>query len=145
MDKLDDLDRKILNLLYQNARMTVKEIATKVSLTAPAVSERIRRMEQRGVIAGYSVRLDPALDREKIGAIVSISVALGDRDTFHKMLEEQPSVRLSYHVTGTYSHMVQVSCDDIADLEHLLGIMQKHGQTNTQIILSMTQSRSLPL
>lgn len=140
---MDDLDSKILGLLRKNARMTVKEIAGQVSLTSPAVSERIRRMEQRGIIAGYTAKLGPAVEQGKIGAIVSISVSPKDRDKFHKMLQEEPSVLRSYHVTGMYSHMVRVCCNDIADLEHLLSIMQKLGQTSTQIVLSMEEGAGL--
>ena len=55
---LDKLDKKILTLLTQNARMPVKDIAKQVSLTSPAVSSRIRRMEQQGIIGGYTVRLE---------------------------------------------------------------------------------------
>jgi len=57
---LDDIDRKILGLLQRDARMTNAAIAAEVGLTAPSVFERIRKLEQRGVIRGYTVTLDPA-------------------------------------------------------------------------------------
>ena len=56
---MDDLDHKILQLLAENARMPVKDIAQRVSLTSPAVSSRIHRLEQEGVIGGYTVVLRP--------------------------------------------------------------------------------------
>ena len=72
---MDELDRKILRLLSADGRMTVKDIARQVSLTSPAVSERIRRMEKTGVIAGYTVVLGDAEPKSHIDALISISVA----------------------------------------------------------------------
>lgn len=63
---MDELDRKILRLLSADGRMTVKDIARQVSLTSPAVSERIRRMEKTGVIAGYTVVLGDAEPKSHI-------------------------------------------------------------------------------
>lgn len=133
---MDEMDRKILALLHENARMTVKEIANRVALTSPAISERIRRMERSGIIEGYTVRLAPEMTGGQISALVSISVTPADREAFHATLMSQPAVEFCYQVTGTHSHMVKVSCADIPALEQLLSQLQKHGMTNTQIILS---------
>ena len=140
---MDDLDKKILALLYQNARITVKEIASQVSLTSPAVSERIRRMERSGLIEGYTVRLNPQQTRQNIHALVSIRVAPQERPSFIEMLREQRSVQRCFQVTGTYSHMVEVRCPDIEALERLLNRLQKLGQTNTQIILTTIEGPHL--
>lgn len=133
---MDEMDKKILALLRENARMTVKEIAGRVSLTSPAVSERIRRMERNGIIDGYTVRLAPSMRRGQISALVSISVAPAEREEFYATLTAQEAVELCYQVTGNHSHMVKVSCPDIDGLEALLSLLQKFGATNTQIILS---------
>lgn len=140
---MDEMDRSILALLRENARMTVKDIAQRVALTSPAVSERIRRMERGGVIDGYTVRLAPQLSSGQISALVSISVAPADREAFKATLLAQPAVELCYQVTGAHSHMVKVSCPDIPALEQLLSQLQKHGMTSTQIILS-TQAGTGP-
>lgn len=133
---MDELDEKILSLLRNNARMTVKEIARRISLTSPAVSERIRRLESGGVIERYTVQLTPAAQRGRIEALISISILPKDRGEFHQLLLARPEVEMCHQVTGTYSHIVKVSCQDIAGLEHVVSIFQKLGQTNTQIILS---------
>ncbi|MFV0413767.1 MAG: Lrp/AsnC family transcriptional regulator [Oscillospiraceae bacterium] len=136
---MDQLDKKILALLTANARATVKEIAGKVSLTSPAVSERIRRMEKSGVIEGYTVKINPLLTRNSIHALVSISVAPKDRQVFNELLQQTSAVQRCFQVTGTYSHMVEIRCPDIEALERLLSKLQKLGQTNTQIILNTVQ------
>ena len=68
---MDDLDRKILSLLVQNARMPVKEIAEQVSLTSPAVSSRIHKMETDGIISGYTVLLNRPADQVYAPARIS--------------------------------------------------------------------------
>lgn len=137
---MDDLDKKILALLVQNARATLKDLAAQVNLTSPAVAERIRRMEKKGIIEGYSVRINPLLAQQGMHALVSISVAPKERENFMVLLQEQRPVQRCFQVTGSYSHMVEVRCADIPDLEKLISRLQKMGQTYTQIILSSTEN-----
>ena len=133
---MDELDRKILRLLEEDGRMTEKNIAQRVALTSPAVSERIRRMEAGGVIEGYTVVLGEKPDKNAIDALISISVSPSDRDRFLNMAEMQEGVQQCFHVTGAHSFIVKVHCSGIAELEHLINRFQKLGQTSSQIILS---------
>lgn len=134
---MDSLDEQILRLLAADARMTVKDIASRVALTSPAVSERIKRLEKKGVIAGYTVIFGEEKTKTRVDALISISVATTDREIFLTLIENQPNVRQCFHVTGSYSFIVKVSCVDMHELEHLINRFQKLGQTSTQIILSM--------
>lgn len=136
---MDELDRKILTLLSNNARITIKEMADRVSLTSPAVAERIRKMERRNIIAGYTVRFSPGQNRNAVTALISIYVPPENRDAFNQLLERESAVEECFRVTGKQSHMVKVCCADISALEHLIYRMQELGQTNTQIILSSTR------
>ena len=120
-------------------------MARQVSLTSPAVSERIRRMEKTGVIAGYNVVLGDAEPKSHIDALISISVAPADRQYFITMVENQPGVAQCFHVTGSHSFIVKVSCAGIHELEHLINRFQKLGQTSTQIILSAPVDRRFTL
>lgn len=140
---MDELDRKILRLLCADGRMTVKDIATRVALTSPAVSERIRRMEKSGVITGYTVLLGESKTKNCIDALISISVAPADRQYFLTMVESQPGVAQCFHVTGSHSFIVKVRSEGIHELEHLINRFQKLGQTSTQIILSAPVDRRL--
>ena len=126
---MDDLDRKILSLLAKNARMPVKEIAEQISLTSPAVSSRIHKLETDGIISGYTVTLNRPADRVYVDALISLSVAPSKQDAFLELLQ-------SYHVTGAYTFLVKVSCGSMPQLEHLILQFQKLGTTSTQIILS---------
>ena len=132
---MDKLDRKILSLLAQNARMPVKEIAERVSLTSPAVSSRIHRLEKEGVIGGYTVLLKSPGSQQAVNALISVSVAPADRDEFLAAVNGERQVTQCFHVTGSHSYIVKVACDTMQSLEHLITRCQRSGPTSTQIIL----------
>ena len=138
---MDDLDKKILFLLEQNARIPVKDIARQVSLTSPAVSSRIRRMEEQGIIAGYTTLLRDPREQNSISALISVSIAPADREEFLSLAQEDSQVRQCFHVTGSHSFIVKVSCGSMEQLEQLITRFQRMGPTSTQIILSTPVER----
>ena len=87
---MDDLDHKILQLLAENARIPVKDIAQRVSLTNPAVSSRIHRLEQEGVIGGYTVVLRHPDAPARVEALISVLVDAATRASFLTMIEQEP-------------------------------------------------------
>lgn len=140
---MDELDRKIIQLMQKNARMPVKEIAQQISLTSPAVSSRIHRLEQEGVIGGYTVLLHRPDEPNRVQALVSVQTAPAARDEFLALVQSEPEVLQCYRVTGVYNFTVKVSCASIEELEHLLTKLQQLGTTNTQIILATQLDRQL--
>ncbi|MCI5556594.1 Lrp/AsnC family transcriptional regulator [bacterium] len=142
---MDELDNKIIRLLMRNARMPVKEIAQQVNLTSPAVSSRIHRLEQEGVIGGYTVLLHQPGEAARVQALISIQTTGAAREDFLRMIPGEPQILQCYRVTGSYNFIVKVSCASIDELEHLLTRMQKLGNTNTQIILATPLDRRLTL
>lgn len=139
---MDQLDRRILALLCENARMPVKDIAQQVALTSPAVSSRIRKMERDGVIARYTVVMNPQ-DKNVINALISVATLPAQRDALTTALQQEPQVQKCFHVTGSHSYIVKVCCPDMAALEHLITQLQAFGQTSTQIILSTPVDRQV--
>ena len=139
---MDEIDKKILNLLAKNSRMTVKEVAQKVALTSPAVSERIRRMEREDIISGYTVVYGSKVTSHQIEALISVSVAPADHEEFLMLAANQPGVARCYHVTGSYSFILCVACSGISALEGLINRFQKFGATSSQIVLSTPVERS---
>ena len=113
-----------------------KEIAEQISLTSPAVSSRIHKLETDGIISGYTVTLNRPADRVYVDALISLSVAPSKQDAFLELLQNSKEVLQCYHVTGAYTFLVKVSCGSMPQLEHLILQFQKLGTTSTQIILS---------
>ncbi len=139
---MDDLDYKILKLLSANARMSVKDIADQVSLTSPAVSSRIHKLEQAGIIGGYTITLNRPKGQNGINALINVSTHPNNFERLLTLMQQQPEVLQCYHVTGDHSFMVRVSCTDMSHLERVIHSFQQLGQTNTQMILSVPLDRN---
>ncbi|MFI3168743.1 MAG: Lrp/AsnC family transcriptional regulator [Faecalibacterium sp.] len=133
---MDKLDQKILALLAQNARTPVNEIAKQVALTSPAVSARIKKLEQDGIIAGYTLKLHQPAGQSTIDAMISVATPPAERGAMMDILSRRSEVLECYHVTGSHSFMIKVRCHNMVTLEQLILEFQTIGQTNTQIILS---------
>jgi Lrp/AsnC family transcriptional regulator, leucine-responsive regulatory protein len=119
--QLDDIDRQILDLLQREARMTNAAIAAKVGLTAPSVFERVRKLEQRGVIQSYTINIDPAALGKPMTAFIRLTAAFDERyDAGVKAIGEDPDVLECYNVAGEDCLILKIKCGSPSDLESLL-------------------------
>lgn len=119
---LDHTDRQILDLLQRDARMTNAAIAAQVGLTGPSVFERIRKLEQRGVIRGYTVTLDSGALGRPMTAFIRITAAFDGRyDAGVKAISQDPDVLECYNVAGEDCFILKTQCGSPSDLEALLG------------------------
>ena len=133
---MDKVDRKILQMLQENARIPVKEIAKEVFLSSPAVSARIDRLSQSGLIKGYHM----TIDRTKLGydvtAFISLEMAPSQKAQFYPFIKNCPNVLECSCITGQYSQLIKVAFRSTAELESFLGSLQQFGRTSTQIVFS---------
>lgn len=121
MPNLDEIDRKILDLLQADARQTNAEIAEKVGLTAPSVFERIRKLEQRGVIRGFTVRVDPQALGKTLTAFIRLTVAYDDKHAGGKAaLQADPDILECYSVAGEDCFILKTRVDNAGALEALI-------------------------
>lgn len=123
MINLDNTDRKLLNLLQQNAKWTTKQFALALGLSNTAVYERIRRLEKKEVIKGYVALLDP----EKIGRNYTVwcQVRLaqhvqGNVNDFEASISELPEVSECYHVSGDYDYVLKIQVGSMDDYRRFL-------------------------
>lgn len=133
---MDDIDRKILKLLQDNARISLKTIAEKTFLSSPAVSARIERLEKDEIISGYHAWVDPVKLGYHILAYINLDVAPEDKEKFYAYAEEAVNVLECSCVTGDYSMLLKVAFKSTADLDLFIGKLQKYGRTSTQIVFS---------
>ena len=136
---LDSTDAKILEILQLDGRASHSAIAEQVGLSQPSVHERIKKLEQRGVIRGYTAILDPeALD---LGVLAFVSARFNQWKTKEVAAEigEVPQVLEVHHIAGDDCLLVKVRCRSPADLEHVLDRIWKSGAisgTKTTIAFS---------
>jgi Lrp/AsnC family transcriptional regulator, leucine-responsive regulatory protein len=143
---LDDIDRRILDELQDDGRVTMAELGRRVSLSAPAVGERVQRLEESGVITGYAAVVEPRAIGYPIAAIVRIRPA---RRQLHKVPEvarATPEVVECHRVTGEDCYIARLHLRSIDDLEGILDRFAAVGQTTTSIVHSAPVARRpLPL
>lgn len=133
---MDDIDRKILRLLQENARISLKSIAENTFLSSPAVSARIEKMEKEGAIVGYHALIDPMKLGYHILAFINLNVLPEDKPRFYAYAESVSNVLECSCVTGEYSMLLKVAFQSTVELDIFVGQLQKFGKTCTQIVFS---------
>lgn len=133
---MDDIDRKILRLLQENARISLKSIAENTFLSSPAVSARIEKMEKEGVIAGYHALIEPMKLGYHILAFINLNVLPEDKPKFYAYAKSVANVLECSCVTGEYSMLLKVAFQSTVELDIFVGQLQKFGKTCTQIVFS---------
>jgi Lrp/AsnC family transcriptional regulator, leucine-responsive regulatory protein len=118
---LDAIDRKILMLLQENAKISQAEVAREVGLTAPSVNERIRKLERGGVIRGYAALLDERKVGHDIAAFVEVFIEHPKFETdFIRNVQPLDEVLECHHITGEFSFLLKVRVTDMAAFRRLL-------------------------
>lgn len=133
---LDSYGRKLLFELQANARLSLAELGRRIGLSATATAERLRQMEETGILQGYSVRID----REALGLEVMafIRMSCGGQQ-YHRLLEYVQTleeVRECHHLTGGDDLLLKVTTTNMADLEALIEALLPYGNPVTSLVLS---------
>ncbi|WP_043930964.1 Lrp/AsnC family transcriptional regulator [Bacillus sp. EB01] len=131
---MDEIDGLILQRLAENARVPMTELGKAIGLTAPSVTERVKKLEDRGVIAGYSA----SINQKKLGKHITAFV-LFDTDKckqFVQFCEGYPDVAECHRLAGQYSYLVKVVTQDVSTLEAFIDQTMKYGKSSTLIVLS---------
>jgi DNA-binding Lrp family transcriptional regulator len=117
---VDQLDGQILDLLVENARTSVTELARRLRVARSTVQERITRLERTGVIAGYTVRLGPAATGRRVTAYVAITVDPKRAAHVQQTLHRIPGVRTLHTVSGPFDLIALVAAETTADIDAVL-------------------------
>jgi len=133
---MDNIDKQIISMLQSNARTPLKTLAEKVFLSSPAVSARIRQLENDGVIVGYHAELDPAKLGCNITAFINIAMEVTRKIEFYEFVKDCPNVVECNNITGDYSMLVKVAFPTTYELDLFVGKLQKFGNTQTTIVFS---------
>jgi Lrp/AsnC family transcriptional regulator, leucine-responsive regulatory protein len=142
---LDAIDRRMVAELQQEPRARVAELARRVGLSSPAVAERLRRLEDSGILS-YRAEVDPRALGYTMCAIVRISPVGGGLRLIPGIAREVPSVTECHRITGEDCYFIKVYLRSIEELEPILDLFTPHGRTTTSIVHSSpVPSRPLPV
>jgi Lrp/AsnC family leucine-responsive transcriptional regulator len=133
---LDRIGRKILVALQENARIPLSRLGEKVGLSAPAVAERVKKLEEAGVITGYHARIDPAAMGRTVSAFIHLTTDARHYPAVKALAADLPQITACHHISGDASFILCVRVDDVSDLEAVVARLSPFGQTRTAIVLS---------
>lgn len=138
---MDEVDSRLLVELQQHGRASWAELGALLGLSAPAIAERARKLEERGVLRGYHALVEPAAVERGLLAFIAVSLALPEhRDGFLRRVAELHSVQECHHVAGEDDYLLKARCRDTLELEQLVSEELKGlpgvARTRTTIALS---------
>ncbi|SET89267.1 Lrp/AsnC family transcriptional regulator, leucine-responsive regulatory protein [[Clostridium] aminophilum] len=133
---MDKTDIKIINILQNDCKTPTREIGRLVGLTAPAVSERINRLRDAGVIEGFHAQIDETKLGTGINAFIQVNVPPREYDNFCLFCEQEPSIIEHHHIVGLNNALLRIRVRNSHMLDQLLEKIRHYGLSNTAIELS---------
>jgi Lrp/AsnC family transcriptional regulator, leucine-responsive regulatory protein len=135
----DEIDDHIMQLLIRNGRAPFAQIASEVGLSAHAVAERVRRLEARGAIQGYTARVDQTQLGRGLAAFIDVRLQpTTEPDHFERVVLALPATESVVFVTGRFDYIVRLACKDAADLDQTVRVLRARGgvaATETRIVM----------
>jgi len=142
----DHKNLEILRLLQKDPRMSISELARQIGMSNPAAKERVIRLEESGIIAGYRLELDPKELGYAVTAFVRIRPLPGHLPKIAELARQVPEVAECHRITGEDCFILKLFLPEIASLDRVLDRFLVHGQTTTSIVQSSpVPPRPVPL
>jgi len=141
MENLDEFSLNLLIELSRDARASYAELGRRVGLSPSAVVERMRRMEEQGIIEGYSAAVNPAALGLSVLAVVRMTCDGTHYHPFLKFVKTLPEVRVCHHVTGADAFFLEVATRSLEELERLIERLLPYGIPTTSLVFSSPVSR----
>ncbi|MFJ1257614.1 Lrp/AsnC family transcriptional regulator [Cupriavidus sp. CuC1] len=143
--ELDKKDRLILEALQADARQSLAALGKRIGLSQPAMSERVRKLEDAGVIEGYGARVNLRALGVGLQAIIHIETTHAYIQKYVKLFESMPEVLSADRVTGAHCFIVRCAIADPADLEHVVDTLAAHGSVTTSLVLSSPVGKTVTI
>ncbi|PJN86660.1 Lrp/AsnC family transcriptional regulator [Bacillus sp. mrc49] len=139
--KIDEKDRDILAELTLNNRVSMRELAKKVGLSAPTVTERVRQMESFGIIKGYVAEIDHKKIGFPIECIVEATIKNGEYEKFKMYISKLPNVDFCYRIAGQACFMLKIRSESLEKVEEFINQTIPFAATVTHVILSEVERK----
>ncbi|MEK4246420.1 Lrp/AsnC family transcriptional regulator [Psychrobacillus sp. FSL K6-2684] len=139
--KIDSTDKKIIDELRQNSRLSMSELGRRINLSSPSVTERVKQMESFGIIKRYTLEVD----YEKLGlpiqCIIEATVKNGDYNSFKTYIEDLPNVEFCYRIAGNACYMLKMQFETFSKAEEFIEDVNPYAHTVTHFIFSQVQTK----
>lgn len=140
----DEIDQLLLNALMEDSRRSLKALAQISGLSSPSVAERLRRLEERGVIRGYTVEVDPRHFGYQLQAIVRVRPLPGKLHDVERQIQSIPEFTECDKITGEDCFVARLHVRSMEQLDELLDRINAYAETNTAIVKKTSVPRRLP-
>ncbi|MCM3784847.1 Lrp/AsnC family transcriptional regulator [Neobacillus mesonae] len=134
--KIDHIDMSILTELQRDARLSMRELGRLVNLSAPSVTERVKRLEEQGLIEGYTIKVN----RKKLGftmdCLIEVTLQHGDHKRFKAFIENYPTVLSCHRIAGKSCYMVLLTVSQLNEIEQFIDEISTYASTLTHVIFS---------
>jgi len=141
---MDAIDKKLVTRLADNSRISLKQLAAETGLAPPSVAERLKRLEERGELTGFTILVSPSALGYALQAIVRLNPLPGALRVVERMIIETPQFVECDRVTGEDCFVARLYLRSIDDLDKILERFHDHAQTVTAIVKSQPVTRRLP-
>ena len=138
---LDATDRRVVEHLQRDGRMSIADLARAINLSPSATADRVRRLTDAGVITGYSATVDPEALGYPIAAFVRLAYPSGNYRPFHDLVDPTPEIVEAHHVTGVDCFIIKVVARSMPDLERITGKLATLGGITTSVVYTSTVPR----
>ncbi|KGT39809.1 Lrp/AsnC family transcriptional regulator [Heyndrickxia coagulans] len=134
---MDQLDIRLLEMLQKDGRMTLSDLSKKLSLSRPSISERLKRLQEKGIIEGFSARVSPkAVGREVVAYMQVSEIKMSTYTEFEKWIVQVPEIVECHRLTGAVSYLLKAAVTSMDHLSKLIDRLTPYGNINTSIVLS---------
>jgi len=141
---MDEADQRIIGILVDNARVSLKELSQRIGLSSPSTAERLRRIEERGILKSFTIDLDPKALGYSLQVIVRINPLPGALHLVEQAIRDTPEFVECDKVTGEDCFIGRLWVRSVEHLDHVLDRISERAQTNTAIIKATPVKRRLP-
>lgn len=142
---MDDIDRSLLLALVDDGRLSFQQLAATVHLSANSTADRVRRLRQSGVIAGYHAELDLAALGHTLRSLTDIKLKeIIDRREFERDLDGVPQVQSAVHTTGEFDYQLRILCTNTEELQDVIDVLRRLGARDIQSRIVLGEVRYNP-
>lgn len=133
---MDHIDLRILDILQAEGRITMKELGQRVGLTSPATIERVKKLEESGIVSGYKAVINTTKAGLAIRAFIMLIMKSETEQNVNEFVHKHNSIIQCQRITGEADYLLEVAVDSLSALERLMNELLPYGQTRTCVVLS---------
>ena len=137
--KFDEIDIMILSELQKNSRLSIRELSKRINLSPPSVTERVKRLEDSGVIEKYTIKINKKKLGIPIDCIIKVTMKNGEYEKFKKFIKNFPRSEWCYRIAGDGCFLVKLSISDLNEVEEFINEISSYAITTTIIAFSSVE------